>query len=111
MLLVIDLKMEGEMRERMLVSYYSAARSLSNTNLDDICKLLRSTGKSFDLVDWAPLILGLLTLFKQFQSRYTQQFLALIGQFICSIMEQCTRYFTLVCGNGRVNLMKTCPEK
>ncbi|XP_072908939.1 WASH complex subunit 5 [Hemitrygon akajei] len=48
MLLVIDQKIEGEVRERMLVSYYrySAARSSSDSNLDDICKLLRSTGYS-----------------------------------------------------------------
>uniref|UniRef100_A0A8C1IHJ8 WASH complex subunit 5 n=1 Tax=Cyprinus carpio TaxID=7962 RepID=A0A8C1IHJ8_CYPCA len=48
MLLVIDQKMEGEVRERMLVSYYrySAARSSGDSNLDDICKLLRSTGYS-----------------------------------------------------------------
>ncbi|XP_048385617.1 WASH complex subunit 5 [Stegostoma tigrinum] len=48
MLLVIDLKIEGEVRERMLVSYYrySAARSSSDSNLDDICKLVRSTGYS-----------------------------------------------------------------
>lgn len=47
--------------------------------------------KATDPVDWPPLVLGLLTLLKQFHSRYTQQFLALIGQFIRSIMEQCTR--------------------
>ncbi|XP_067888537.1 WASH complex subunit 5 [Heterodontus francisci] len=48
MLLVIDHKIEGELRERMLVSYYrySAARSSSDSNLDDICKLVRSTGYS-----------------------------------------------------------------
>uniref|UniRef100_A0A673CVP6 WASH complex subunit 5 n=1 Tax=Sphaeramia orbicularis TaxID=375764 RepID=A0A673CVP6_9TELE len=46
--------------------------------------------KSTDPVDWPPLVLGLLTLLKQFHSRYTHQFLALIGQFIRSIMEQCT---------------------
>uniref|UniRef100_A0A669DM69 WASH complex subunit 5 n=1 Tax=Oreochromis niloticus TaxID=8128 RepID=A0A669DM69_ORENI len=48
MLLVIDQKIEGEVRERMLVSYYrySAARSSGDSNLDDICKLLRSTGYS-----------------------------------------------------------------
>ncbi|MBN3315330.1 WASC5 protein, partial [Atractosteus spatula] len=46
--------------------------------------------KSTDPVDWPPLVLGLLTLLKQFHSRYTEQFLALIGQFIRSIMEQCT---------------------
>lgn len=48
--------------------------------------------KAADGVDWPPLVLGLLTLLKQFHSRYTHQFLALIGQFIRSIMEQCTRY-------------------
>uniref|UniRef100_A0A8D1EZ19 WASH complex subunit 5 n=1 Tax=Sus scrofa TaxID=9823 RepID=A0A8D1EZ19_PIG len=48
MLLVIDQKIEGEIRERMLVSYYrySAARSSVDSNMDDICKLLRSTGYS-----------------------------------------------------------------
>uniref|UniRef100_A0A8D0D6N4 WASH complex subunit 5 n=1 Tax=Sander lucioperca TaxID=283035 RepID=A0A8D0D6N4_SANLU len=46
--------------------------------------------KATDPVDWPPLVLGMLTLLKQFHSRYTQQFLALIGQFIRSIMEQCT---------------------
>ncbi|KAM8966808.1 WASH complex subunit 5 [Pelodytes ibericus] len=48
MLLVIDLKIEGEVRERMLVSYYrySGARSSADSNMDDICKLLRSTGYS-----------------------------------------------------------------
>ena len=48
--------------------------------------------KPADPVDWPPLVLGLLTLLKQFHSRYTEQFLALIGQFIRSTMEQCTRY-------------------
>uniref|UniRef100_A0A8C8EDU9 WASH complex subunit 5 n=1 Tax=Otus sunia TaxID=257818 RepID=A0A8C8EDU9_9STRI len=43
-----------------------------------------------DQIDWLPLVLGLLTLLKQFHSRYTEQFLALIGQFIRSTMEQCT---------------------
>ena len=47
--------------------------------------------KATDPVDWPPLVLGLLTLLKQFHSRYTHQFMALIGQFIRSIMEQCTR--------------------
>uniref|UniRef100_A0AAR2J0S3 WASH complex subunit 5 n=1 Tax=Pygocentrus nattereri TaxID=42514 RepID=A0AAR2J0S3_PYGNA len=46
--------------------------------------------RAADPVDWVPLVLGLLTLLKQFHSRYTEQFLALIGQFIRSIMEQCT---------------------
>ncbi|CAG12904.1 unnamed protein product, partial [Tetraodon nigroviridis] len=46
--------------------------------------------KAADPVDWPPLVLGMLTLLKQFHSRYTQQFLALIGQYIRSIMEQCT---------------------
>ncbi|XP_051015581.1 WASH complex subunit 5 [Acomys russatus] len=55
-----------------------------NKNLGMVCR------KPADPVDWPPLILGLLTLLKQFHSRYTEQFLALIGQFIRSTMEQCT---------------------
>ncbi|PIO24304.1 hypothetical protein AB205_0124900, partial [Aquarana catesbeiana] len=46
--------------------------------------------KPADAIDWPPLVLGLLTLLKQFHSRYTEQFLALIGQFIRSSMEQST---------------------
>ncbi|CAI5779011.1 WASH complex subunit 5 [Podarcis lilfordi] len=46
--------------------------------------------KPADPIDWPPLVLGLLTLLKQFHSRYTEQFLALIGQFVRSMMEQCT---------------------
>ncbi|KAJ3597772.1 hypothetical protein NHX12_001289 [Muraenolepis orangiensis] len=46
--------------------------------------------RATDPLDWPPLVLGVLTLLKQFHSRYTQQFLALIGQFVRSIMEQCT---------------------
>ncbi|XP_069477717.1 WASH complex subunit 5 isoform X2 [Ambystoma mexicanum] len=46
--------------------------------------------KPADPVDWPPLVLGILTLLKQFNSRYTEQFLSLIGQFIRSTMEQCT---------------------
>ncbi|KAJ1194016.1 hypothetical protein NDU88_003311 [Pleurodeles waltl] len=53
-------------------------------NLGMTCK------KPADQVDWPPLVLGILTLLKQFHSRYTEQFLALIGQFIRSTMEQCT---------------------
>ncbi|GIY78616.1 WASH complex subunit 5, partial [Caerostris extrusa] len=47
-LFVIDQKIEGIVRERMLVSYYrySAQRSSMDSNLDDVCKLLRSTGYS-----------------------------------------------------------------
>jgi hypothetical protein len=46
MLLVVDLHIEGVIRERMLVSYYrySAQRSSTESNIDDVCKLLRSTG-------------------------------------------------------------------
>nr|CAD7425882.1 unnamed protein product [Timema monikensis] len=46
MLLVIDLHIEGIIRERMLVSYYrySAQQSNAESNIDDVCKLLRSTG-------------------------------------------------------------------
>ncbi|XP_073650838.1 WASH complex subunit 5 isoform X4 [Tursiops truncatus] len=53
-------------------------------NLGMVCR------KPADPVDWPPLVLGLLTLLKQFHSRYTEQFLALIGQFIRSTVEQCT---------------------
>uniref|UniRef100_A0A8C7XBK7 WASH complex subunit 5 n=1 Tax=Oryzias sinensis TaxID=183150 RepID=A0A8C7XBK7_9TELE len=55
-----------------------------NKNQGMTCK------KATDPVDWPPLVLGLLTLLKQFHSRYTQHFLALLGQFIRSVMEQCT---------------------
>uniref|UniRef100_A0A7M4ERS8 WASH complex subunit 5 n=1 Tax=Crocodylus porosus TaxID=8502 RepID=A0A7M4ERS8_CROPO len=55
-----------------------------NKNLGVVCR------KPADQIDWLPLVLGLLTLLKQFHSRYTEQFLALIGQFIRSTMEQCT---------------------
>ncbi|XP_077866142.1 WASH complex subunit 5-like [Saccoglossus kowalevskii] len=48
MLLVIDMRIEGVIRERMLVSYhrYSAAQASVDSNIDDVCKLLRSTGYS-----------------------------------------------------------------
>uniref|UniRef100_A0A8C5PIQ2 WASH complex subunit 5 n=1 Tax=Leptobrachium leishanense TaxID=445787 RepID=A0A8C5PIQ2_9ANUR len=55
-----------------------------NKNLGMTCR------KPADAVDWPPLVLGMLTLLKQFHSRYTEQFLALIGQFIRSSMEQST---------------------
>ncbi|XP_037022639.2 WASH complex subunit 5 isoform X1 [Artibeus jamaicensis] len=58
-----------------------------NKNLGMVCR------KPADPVDWPPLVLGLLTLLKQFHSRYTEQFLALIGQFIRSTVEQCTRRY------------------
>ncbi|XP_067001738.2 WASH complex subunit 5 [Anabrus simplex] len=46
MLLLVDLHMEGSVRERMLVSYnrYSAQRSNVESNIGDVCVLLRSTG-------------------------------------------------------------------
>ncbi|XP_027453376.1 WASH complex subunit 5 isoform X1 [Zalophus californianus] len=62
-----------------------------NKNLGMVCR------KPADPVDWPPLVLGLLTLLKQFHSRYTEQFLALIGQFIRSTVEQCTRLLKLTC--------------
>lgn len=48
MLLLVDLHVEGMIRERLLVSYYrySAQKSNSESNIDDVCKLLRSTGFS-----------------------------------------------------------------
>lgn len=47
-LLVVDQKIDGTIRERILVSYYrySAQRSSHDSNFDDVCKLLRSTGYS-----------------------------------------------------------------
>uniref|UniRef100_A0A1B6MUI7 WASH complex subunit strumpellin n=2 Tax=Graphocephala atropunctata TaxID=36148 RepID=A0A1B6MUI7_9HEMI len=46
MLLVVDLHIPGDIRERILVSYYrySAQRTNAGSNVDDVCKLLRSTG-------------------------------------------------------------------
>eukprot|EP00040_Diaphanoeca_grandis_P027104 m.153504 g.153504 ORF g.153504 m.153504 type:complete len:1159 (+) comp30837_c1_seq2:255-3731(+) len=47
MLLTIDEKFEGEVRERMLVSFNRyCASEVARTNIDDVCKLLRSTGYS-----------------------------------------------------------------
>ena len=45
MLLLIDQHIEGSVRERMLVSYYrySGAKTSVDSNIDDVCKLLRST--------------------------------------------------------------------
>uniref|UniRef100_A0A1E1XMR4 WASH complex subunit strumpellin n=1 Tax=Amblyomma sculptum TaxID=1581419 RepID=A0A1E1XMR4_AMBSC len=47
-LLIVDQKIEGIVRERMLVAYYrySAQRTSDESNFDDVCKLLRSTGFS-----------------------------------------------------------------
>jgi len=47
MLLTLDSKIDGVIRERMLVAYsrYKADSSASS-NLDDVCKLCRSTGFS-----------------------------------------------------------------
>ena len=46
MLLICDLKFEGSVRERLLIAYvrYSAQKSYMESNIDDVCKLLRSTG-------------------------------------------------------------------
>ncbi|KAL0270980.1 UNVERIFIED_CONTAM: hypothetical protein PYX00_008233 [Menopon gallinae] len=46
MLLLVDMYIEGTIRERLLVSYYrySAQKSHAESNIDDVCKLLRSTG-------------------------------------------------------------------
>lgn len=48
MLLVVDMKIEGIVRERMLVAFhrYSAQQTNVDSNIDDVCKLLRSTGYS-----------------------------------------------------------------
>jgi WASH complex subunit strumpellin len=46
MLLLIDRSFCGDLRERLIVSYYrySAYRSSPSTNLDETCNLMRSTG-------------------------------------------------------------------
>lgn len=45
MLLVLDIHIPGLVRERILVSYHRySAETHSDSNIDDICKLLRSTG-------------------------------------------------------------------
>lgn len=46
MLLILDLHIPGVVRERLLVAYnrYSAQKSHGGSNIDDVCKLMRSTG-------------------------------------------------------------------
>jgi len=45
MLLVVDLRIDGLLRERLLVSYHRYCHSEADmANLDEVCKLLRSTG-------------------------------------------------------------------
>ena len=46
MLLIVDMKIEGGVRERMLVAFhrYSAQQTNVDSSIDDVCKLLRSTG-------------------------------------------------------------------
>lgn len=44
MLLLCDLFIPGLMRERLLVAFYRYSTSQSQTNIDDVCKLLRDTG-------------------------------------------------------------------
>ncbi|XP_062543683.1 WASH complex subunit 5 [Armigeres subalbatus] len=46
MLLVVDLQIPGVVRERLLVAYnrYSALKTDGDSNIDEVCKLLRSTG-------------------------------------------------------------------
>jgi WASH complex subunit strumpellin len=48
MLLITDLKIDGLLRERMLVAFhrYSTQHINVDSNIDDVCKLLRSTGLS-----------------------------------------------------------------
>lgn len=45
MLLVTDLHIDGLIRERLLVSFYrySPQRSDTQSKIDDVCKLLRTT--------------------------------------------------------------------
>lgn len=45
MLLITDLKIEGPLRERMLVAFHRYSTQVNvDSNIDDVCKLLRSTG-------------------------------------------------------------------
>ncbi|XP_036338292.1 WASH complex subunit homolog 5 isoform X1 [Rhagoletis pomonella] len=46
MLLLLDYHIPGTVRERLLISYYrySAAKAQGDSNIDDVCMLLRSTG-------------------------------------------------------------------
>jgi WASH complex subunit strumpellin len=46
MLLILDMKIEGKIRERIMVAYHrhaSATASSMDANIEDVCKLLRST--------------------------------------------------------------------
>lgn len=46
MLLIVDMHIPGIVRERILVSYhrYGTGKINSDSNIEDICMLLRSTG-------------------------------------------------------------------
>ncbi|CAH2981352.1 unnamed protein product [Chilo suppressalis] len=44
MLLLCDLYISGPVRERLLVAFYRYSTSQSQSNVDDVCKLLRDTG-------------------------------------------------------------------
>ncbi|XP_068618614.1 WASH complex subunit 5 isoform X2 [Battus philenor] len=44
MLLLCDLYIPGPVRERLLVAFYRYSTSQSQSNVDDVCKLLRETG-------------------------------------------------------------------
>ncbi|XP_013172384.1 PREDICTED: WASH complex subunit strumpellin isoform X1 [Papilio xuthus] len=44
MLLLCDLYIPGQVRERLLVAFYRYSTSQSQSNVDDVCKLLRDTG-------------------------------------------------------------------
>ncbi len=44
MLLLLDRRIPGVIRERMIVSYYRYKGAATLTNMDEICRLCRSTG-------------------------------------------------------------------
>lgn len=46
MLIILDVYIDGSVRERLLVSYYryTPQRQDSQSSIDDVCKLLRDTG-------------------------------------------------------------------
>lgn len=46
MLLLLDLYIPGGTRERLLVAFYRYSTNQSQTNVDNVCRLLRDTGYS-----------------------------------------------------------------
>lgn len=96
MLLVLDLHIPGIVRERLLVSYhrYSAERSHGDSNIDDICMLLRSTG--FSNASDAKRI-----------ANYPDEYFRLVCTFTCLAYSNCIIHTFLL---SRVELDETFIE-